>query len=63
MTSTDKLTRVGEPETVFKITFHSHWSDIMNESDPSDTDTIKWLGSDEYVSAMRGYRYRVLPSQ
>lgn len=39
----------------FKVTFLAHWSDI--ESEDGEKDTVKWLGSNEYVSHSKGFGY------
>lgn len=61
MISIDKLERVGDEGSIFVIVFHGHWSEIVRVGDPYDRDHIKWIGSDEYVSDVRGFKYRVLP--
>lgn len=41
----------------FRVTFLSHWSDI--EADDGETDSVKMYGPDQYVSANKGFSYRI----
>jgi hypothetical protein len=58
MTSKDILVRKGTTNE-YKVVFHSHWSDIVNVNDPTDTDTIKWCWDNDFVSARKGHMYTV----
>lgn len=59
MYSNSILTRV-EDGKVFKVTFHSHWSEIKAED--GETDYVKWGFDDLYVSADKGFTYKVTGS-
>lgn len=54
MTSDGILIRKSDKK-VFKVTFLSHWSDIKSED--GETDYVKWIGSDEYISHSKGHGY------
>lgn len=55
MTSSSTLRRERD-QKLFKVIFHSHWSDI--KSDDGETDRVKWLwgaGTQEDPQRMIGY--------
>lgn len=40
----------------FEVTCLAHWSDI--KADDGETDTVKWVGGNYFVSATKGFGYR-----
>lgn len=63
MKTTSTLKRNGTDLT-YKVVHHGHWSDIVNNNDETDTDSVKWYGNSNdgklYVSCTRGFSYTVL---
>lgn len=52
------LVREGDQE-VFTGRREGHWIDIQSAS--GETDSVKWVGADKYVSATKGHGYQEPP--
>ena len=57
MDSNSILTRKSDKKQ-FHFTYLAHWSDIR--ADDGETDSVKWLGGNEFVSADKGHVYQEL---
>jgi hypothetical protein len=58
MYSNSRLKRNSDGK-VFRVTLLSHWSDIQSE-DGQESDCVKWVLNDYYVSQNQGHGYTLL---